>query len=446
MGRSAADESPAAGPLDAAAFAQLMARFAPFERAPRLAVAVSGGADSMALALLADEWARAAGGAVTALTVDHRLRPQAACEAAQVGAWLARRGIAHVTLVRAGAMAPGAVQAAARAARYRLLEGWCKAEGVLHLVTAHHRDDQAETLLLRLARGSGLDGLAGMAALVEHGACRVLRPVLTIRRARLIATLAARGQDWLEDPSNLDPAYARVRLRRGAALLAEEGLTTERLAATAGHLARARAALEAAVTRLLAESVWLHPAGFAWLDAAGLVAAPPELALRALGAVLACVGGASYPPRLAGIERLHRDLAGVFAAGRTLGGCRVLARRGRVLVCREPEAAAAAVPAPPGDEAAWDNRYLLHLGADAPGGLMLGALGAGPEDAAAAAGRRLLPAAVRPTLPALRDRAGLVAVPHLDYRRQGAALGCATDLALRFCPARPLTHGCFTVV
>ena len=280
------------------------------------------------------------GGAITALTVDHRLRPEAAAEAAKVGAWLERRGIAHVTLVRDGARPAGAIQAAARQARYRLLEAWCEAHGVLHLLTAHHRDDQAETLLLRLARGSGLDGLAGMAAVVEHGGCRVLRPLLTIARARLAATLRAHGQDWVEDPSNRDPAYARVRLRHAAVLLAEEGLTTERIVMTAAHLARARAALEEAVVRLLAHSVWLHPAGFAWLDAAALAAAAPELGLRALGAVLACVGGAPYPPRFAAIERLYRDLAGTFAAGRTLGGCRVLTRRGRMLVCREPEAAA----------------------------------------------------------------------------------------------------------
>ncbi len=446
MGRREAVPSPAAGPLGREEFAGLMARFAPFERAPHLAVAVSGGPDSMALALLADAWARAAGGAITALTVDHRLRPEAAAEAAKVGAWLARRGIAHVTLVRDGARPAGAIQAAARQARYRLLEGWCQTHGILHLLTAHQRDDQAETLLLRLARGSGLDGLAGMASLVEHGGCRVLRPVLTIARARLAATLRAHGQDWVEDPSNRDPAYARVRLRRSAAFLAEEGLTTERLAVTAAHLARARTALEEAVARLLAHSVWLHPAGFAWLEVEEIAAAAPELGLRALGAVLACVGGAPYPPRFAAIERLHRDLAGPFAAGRTLGGCRVLPRRGRVLVCRELEATAAPVPAPPGGEAVWDNRFVLRLGRDAPAGLMLGALGAGAEGAAAAGEGPLLPAAVRPSLPALRDGAGLLTVPHLCYRRPGTPFGRSGDLALYFRPARPLTHGWFTVV
>ena len=211
------------GALDQAAFAALMARFAPFEARPHLAVAVSGGADSLALALLADGWARAESGRITALTVDHRLRPGSAEEAARVAHWLRHRAIAHVVLVRDGPGFAGDVQAEARAARYRLLEGWCECQGVLHLLTAHHREDQAETVLLRLARGSGLDGLAGIAAVVERRDCRILRPLLTVPRASLAATLEARGQAWIEDPSNRDPAYARVRLRQAEAVLEREG-------------------------------------------------------------------------------------------------------------------------------------------------------------------------------------------------------------------------------
>lgn len=441
MRRAAEDER--ALPIEAAEFNGLMARFGPFERTPRLAVAVSGGADSLALALLADAWARASGGAITALTVDHRLRPEAAAEAAQVAAWLGARGIAHATLVRAGNLPAGDVQAAARDARYRLLERWCAAEGVLHLLTAHHREDQAETVLLRLARGSGLDGLAGMPAEIEHRACRVLRPLLGTPRARLAATLAARGQDWIEDPSNLDPAYARARLRRASALLAEEGLSTERLATTARLLARARVALEAAVAAHLARAAWVHPAGFAWLDPERLVAAPEEVGLRALAAAIATVSGAAYPPRLGALERLYRELPSGLGAGRTLGGCRVLPRRGRVLVCRESAAAEPPIAALPGAVVVWDGRFRLRLPASAPLGLMLGALGAGPDVAGVRPG---LPPAVRPTLPALRDAAGIVAVPHIDYRRNDTLPAALAGLTLAFRPTRALTQGDFTVV
>jgi tRNA(Ile)-lysidine synthase len=439
--------APAGAPdaaLSAAEFARLMAGFEPFEPSPHLAVAVSGGADSMALALLTHAWAEARGGRVTALTVDHRLRPQSAAEAAEVGRAMAARGIPHFCLVRDGGPLSHDVQAAARRARYGLLEAWCAAEGVLHLLTAHHREDQAETLLLRLGRGSGLDGLAGMAAAVERPPCRVLRPLLGVPRARLRATLSAAGERWIEDPSNRNRAFARVRLRQAMPLLAAEGLTEARLAATAARLARARAALDAAVAELLAHAVMLHPLGFACLDAAALKRAPEEVGLRALAALVVTVAGAEHTPRLERLERLYHALSEGLAGGRTLGGCRVLPRRQGILVCREPAAVAPPVAAPPGRTTRWDGRFNVMTPAAAPPGLMLGALGqeAGGREAGAFSeegpGPRL-PAAVRATLPALRDGAELWGVPQPGPPRPDAA-------TLLFRPVRPLAPASFRVV
>jgi tRNA(Ile)-lysidine synthase len=427
-------------PLEAAEFAARMARFAPFEPAPHLVVAVSGGADSLALALLAQRWAEAAGGRVTALTVDHRLRAAAASEAAQTGEWLAARGIAHVILRRDALADCGGVQAAARAARYRLLEEWCAASGVLHLLVAHNLEDQAETLLLRLARGSGVDGLAGMAACIEHRQCRLLRPLLTIPRARPEATLREMGQPWIDDPSNHDPAYARVRLRQAQGILTASGLGTERLAETAARLGRARRTLEGAVAALLAAAVLMHPAGFARVDAAALAAAPDEVALRALAAVLVTVGGDAYPPRLERLERLYHAWREGLGGGRTLGGCRVLPRKGGVLVCREAAAVAPPVAAPPGAAVDWDGRFSLRLPPTAPRGLRLGALGAAPVAAAA------FPAAVRAGLPALSDDSSIVAVPAADYIRDGFDGSRLLPYRLIFHPTRPLTGPGFTVV
>lgn len=429
-----------AAPLSADEFAACLAPFAPFEPAPHLAVAVSGGADSLALALLAATWAQACGGRITALTVDHRLRPAAAAEARQVAAWLGGRGIAHEVLTAAAPPPRRNLQAEARALRYRLLEGWCARAGVLHLLLAHHREDQAETVLLRLARGSGLDGLAGMAALVERAQCRVLRPLLGIAHQRLCATLAAHCQEWIEDPSNRDPAFARVTLRQAAALLAGAGLGAERLAATAQHLGRARAALEAAVATVLARSVMLDPAGFAWLDPDGLRSVPCAVGLRALAALIATVGGAEHPPRFAALERLFRRLSDGLGGGRTLGGCRLLPVRDRILVCRERAGVAAAVPVPPGATVRWDGRFEIALPAEAPAGLWLGALGAAAVTSGAG---RSLPAAVRPTLPAMRDAHGLVAAPHLGYWRKDFA-GLTAVPRLR--PTRPLAPAGFRVV
>ncbi|HEC14169.1 MAG TPA: tRNA lysidine(34) synthetase TilS, partial [Rhodospirillales bacterium] len=156
-------------PVSKEEFAALMEAFAPFEAAPHIAVAVSGGPDSMGLCLLCDRWARDRGGWVTALSVDHGLRAASAEEALRVGRWMERLGIAHQTLVWPGDKPSSGIQAAARTARYKLMNGWCRDAGVLHLLLAHHRRDQAETFLMRLGRGSGPDGLAAMPAMTGTG-------------------------------------------------------------------------------------------------------------------------------------------------------------------------------------------------------------------------------------------------------------------------------------
>ncbi len=431
-----------------------MSGLGPFEDGPRIAVALSGGSDSLALALLAARWAVRQGGGAIGLTVDHGLRPEAALEARRVGAWLAARGVPHRILVWRGAKPAANLQAAARAARYRLLEAWCRQNAVLHLLIAHQREDQAETLLLRLARGSGLDGLAAMAPVSGTREVRILRPLLAVPRARLAATLAALRQDWIEDPSNQDRHHARVRVRALMPALADEGLTAERLAATAALLGRARRALEGDVARLLAESVAVDPAGYALVAPAALAAAAEEVALRALARVIQTIGGAVYPPRLDRLERLYRELVreGAFAA-RTLGGCRILQASGRqraggLLVCREPALVEAARPVEARERLSWDGRYELVLTAalsSAVGAVSLGALGEAGWAALVAASPRLsdnpLPAPVRPSLPALRDLEGLLAVPHLDYGRGQAETGTVYVRSLLFRPLRPLAIG-----
>ena len=191
-----------------------MDRLGQFEPAAHIAVAVSGGADSLALALLLRDWARPRGYRLTALVVDHGLRAESAAEARGAVAVLGRQHVEARLLRFQGAKPSANVQAAARAARYGLLSDWCARRGVLHLALGHHRDDQAETLLLRLGRGSGLDGLAGMAPVVELRDVRLLRPLLGVPRARLEASLRARGLAWIDDPSNRDRAHGRVRIRQ----------------------------------------------------------------------------------------------------------------------------------------------------------------------------------------------------------------------------------------
>ena len=228
-----------------------------FEAQPSMAVGVSGGPDSLALVLLVDRWARQRGGQAWALTVDHGLRAESAMEARVVAGWLAARGIPHDTLTWAGTWTGDkpttGIQEAARDARYRLLTGWCRAHGVLHLLTAHHRQDQIETHLIRRRAGSGTDGLAAMSAVRELPGCRLVRPLLAVPPARLLAVLAEEYQPFLRDPSNLDPAFERARLRT-AGDRAGEAPSDAAFAMLREH-GRRRMAGEHALDALIARSV-----------------------------------------------------------------------------------------------------------------------------------------------------------------------------------------------
>jgi len=200
---------------------------------------------------------------------------------------------------------------------------------------------------------------------------------------------------------------------------------------------------------MLARAARLHPAGFALLEADRLAAAPPEIALRALARLAATIGGADHPPRLDRLERLYRALRAGLAAGRTPAGCRFLPWRGAVVVCREAAAAQSPQALHPGRTLRWDGRFDVTLAADAPAGLVVGALGSAGfgQRGAAAAGRPAMPAAARATLPALRDLVGVAAVPHLSYVRPDVARGAPTGmLTVAFRPRWPLTALGFTVV
>ena len=423
-----------------------MAAVGPFESAPRLGVAVSGGADSMALCLLAEAWAHDRGGGVTALTVDHGLRPEATGEARRVGGWLAARRIEHHVLRWRGPKPSSGVQAAAREARYRLLTSWCRGAGVLHLLLAHHMEDQAETFMLRLEKGSGMEGLSAMSAVVETADVRLLRPLLRVPRQSLRAILEENVQPWIEDPSNSDRRFARTRVRGGLAALSEVGLGAARVAATVDRLGRARVALEDATAVLLARCCAVYPAGYAVLDGIALMAAPAALSMRALARVLMCIGGRAYAPRGESLERLRRQLAGGrLRRAATLGGCRLLETAGGILVCREGRGAPAPIEAVAGRRVEWDGLFVVEFSAgrrDA-GGVRLTRLGRDGW-AEIVAERRLLresaiPSAARTSLPALRDGAGIRAVPHLDYTRSGAAVSSLRITRIGFRPRNSLS-------
>jgi tRNA(Ile)-lysidine synthase len=430
-------------PLTRAEFDAAMATLGPFEASPHVAVAVSGGADSMALCLLADGWARRRGGQVTAITVDHGLRPGSAAEVVEVGRWMAVLGIAHRVLRWDGGKPATGVQAAARAERYRLMCGWCRKSGVIHLLLGHHLRDQAETVLMRLQRGSGVDGMAAMAGIVETSAVRLLRPLLAVPPARLRALLSARRQDWIDDPSNRDPAYLRSRLRAALPELAATGGAECTLAAMARRMGRARISLERAASALLARCCRMHPAGYARIDVVAMAAAPAEVSLRALARTLLCVGGRSYEPGTEKLKRLYaRMVVDREKFSGTLGGCRLIGTDGGFLVCRETRGLPEPVVVASGDRLIWDGRFAVGF-ATAGGGaekdirlLPLGAngwsevVGAWPD-----LRRHSVPRPAALSLPAFADDEGILNVPHLRYRRAG---GDAREVEFVVAAFRPI--------
>jgi tRNA(Ile)-lysidine synthase len=293
--------------------AEAAALFADLTDCKALVLAVSGGPDSTALLFLAARWrARLRDGPdLLAVTVDHGLRPEARREAAAVKRLAASLGVAHRTMRWIGAKPKTGLQEAARKARYRLLAAAAARAKAREILTAHTLDDQAETVLFRLARGSGLAGLAAMARISplpafssffsgrkkeREGEVVVVRPFLDIPKVRLIATLEAAKIPFAEDSSNRDPRFARVRLRAIMPALAAEGLTSARLAQLANRLRRANEAIEAAVDQM---AYALAPALMSSNHCAGepitLVASewakvPAEFRLRLLGRLVAMTG------------------------------------------------------------------------------------------------------------------------------------------------------------
>ncbi|MBM3618253.1 MAG: tRNA lysidine(34) synthetase TilS [Alphaproteobacteria bacterium] len=327
------------------------------EDIPSLAVAVSGGADSIALALLAKEWADARSIPLVAFTVDHALRPDSADEAAQVAAWLSKRGITHRILRWEHREAPSAnIQAAARCARYRVLAEACAEAGIRHLLLAHHQDDQAETFLIRLHRGSGVDGLAAMRPVSQQGALTVLRPLLDMPKTALIAYLEAQNQPWVEDPSNQNLRHTRVKMRQALpALEAATGITAQHFAATSARMARASDYLRQQTALARESCLTLHDEGYITLHLPEYQLLHPEIALRVLADVFRLMNHDAYRPRFSELEALHASLP----EARTLGGCQFIPKHGKMLVVRELAHIAPAQALPVNTPTLWDGRFMV---------------------------------------------------------------------------------------
>lgn len=343
--------------------AGLDALFAAVAGEPVIALAVSGGADSLALMLLAQSWAAGLSTppGLVVYSVDHGLRPEAAGEVAMVLQAAGALGLAARGLAWSGDKPEAGLQEAARIARYRLMGAAMAEDGATVLLTAHHLQDQAETVLMRMAHGSGIEGLKGMAGMAEIEGVRVHRPLLHVEAASLRAVVDAAGLTPAEDPSNSDPHYERVRWRQAMPGLVALGLDAGVLSLFAERMAEADAAIAQMADGCFTEIVRLDGFGAARIELAPFVGLSPAISTRLLSRVLNIVGGRQKPRALGQVERLRQNIAETgLAKATTVLGCVIRIKDGAVVVAREPGRALPpdAMLAPHG-ELVWDERFRI---------------------------------------------------------------------------------------
>lgn len=296
-----------------------------FGQEKSVAIALSGGPDSMALAWLLSRWSeQTQGPEIHALTVDHGLRNESAEEAQQVGGWIKSwPKMTHKILRWEGAKPDSCIMEEARHARYNLMADYCQTQNIGPLFMAHHQDDQAETFLIRLAAGSGLDGLSGMREVQPYNeSMRLVRPLLNLDKEDLLSICRENDIPYIEDPSNLSKDYLRPRLRAAREVLEEEGLTSKRLARTARRLRRARGALEKIAQAAFGKILKEKDKNRLVFDLAGLRELPEEISLRIVLSAIAQIGcGQAYGPRMEKVEDLLAAIMkGETFKPRTLGG------------------------------------------------------------------------------------------------------------------------------
>lgn len=302
----------------------------------KLAVGVSGGADSLALVLQMQEELVPHGYEIVALTVNHGLRPESLEEAEYVADLMKKFGIGHHILTWEGDKPQSGIEEAARIVRYNLLKAKCLEYNIRSLFIAHHQQDQAETFLMRLQRGSGVDGLCGMAEVSTNGELNILRPFLNCRREEMKIYLQAKGVHWVEDSSNESEEYLRVRVRHFLPLLEEKlGITPRRIVDTMEVLARTRSYFEEQTAKFIKNHVKF------W-DKAGVSVAVkilkdlhPEMLYRVLNRLLKKIGGRPYTAESEEILRLSERLFKADFKSCTLADCEILASAGKIWIIPE---------------------------------------------------------------------------------------------------------------
>lgn len=323
----------------------------------RIGVAVSGGSDSLSLLYLLEACFRDQPVELMVATVDHGLRPESRSEAETVAGHAQALGLRHCILTwEEGPKAQGNLQDQARQARLQLLTSWARRNGIPILTLGHTADDQAETVVMRLSRAAGVNGLAGIPQRRTQGGVSLLRPLLDVRRETLRNYLRHRGIDWIEDPSNDDERFERIRTRKAMCQLESLGLTAEVLSTVAQNMSKARKAL-GWYAFLEAREMMRFASGSIVIDLRKFRVLSDEISHRLMTQAIMWISGSQYPPRR---QPMIETVAAAQRGGSaTLGGCRILRHRDEIWICREAAALRGAVCS---SGEVWDNKWRIFAG------------------------------------------------------------------------------------
>lgn len=383
-----------------------------------IAVAVSGGADSMALCLLLDDWSKLYPQNIMALIVDHGLRHETRKEIQKTVKWLSTNGVTYEILYWKDKKPLTGVQSAARSARYSLMLQWCHNNNFKTLVTGHHLEDQVETFLLRVEGGSGLDGLSSMSYIADRAGISLVRPLLGVPKIFLREYLNSRRQIWIEDPSNQSLAFRRTAIRGILTNLKERGLPASRINKVINNLDLVRRHLSGVTQVFFERAVRILPEAFCIVDLSALKSLPEPILARVLIKIILEFNAKVYPPKRRSIEHLIENIRSLKIRNFTLGGCYFVFRGPSLFVCRDPRSISTQRVFS-GDKFIWDSLFNIVISGPQRENGRLSALGEKGWIEIVQKCPELknikIPNPVVVTLPTLFDEFGVIEVPGLRY-------------------------------
>ena len=318
-------------------FFKVMDTLGPYEKNPHLAVAVSGGSDSLCLAILAQEWANNRGGKITALIVDHGLRKNSGKECKETQNILKKRKIfSHCFKWKLSKIPKKGVQEKAREFRYNIFEDWCFKKNIVHLLVAHHFEDQKETFLMRLNDNSNIYGLACMPKILFKKRIRILRPLLDLKKKEIIKYLKEKKVNWIEDPTNVSSKYSRNRLRKILPKLEKKGLTDNKLKKILKRAQKERKKIENKLADWLNKYVDINSLGYALINFSSLKLLNKDDFIFIFSRILNMISGSFYVPKSKYVYNFYKKIKSNETINHSnLGGCHIFFFKERLYVCRE---------------------------------------------------------------------------------------------------------------